>query len=100
MADNSLAARFVKIRGSYAFIIGILTFAATWAFLRWALPWFDPDWGGYNTIFSTESSLAMAWLTRMSEKFEDFMRDHLEYMKHLLEAQHALLQRAVEGDES
>ena len=97
-SEGGIAGRFVKVRGSYAFMIGIVTFGVTWGFLKYIWPWFDPGWGGYNTLFSTESSLAMAWLTRVSEKFEDFMREHLEYTKHLLEAQHALLQRAI-GDE-
>lgn len=100
-----LAELYTRFRGGKSFFVALLAFISTWLGLHF-LEGFDPDLGGYNAILSTEASLALGVATLMAERQERaqheqdaFQKQQLEYMRHLLEAQNALLRGAVGEEE-
>ena len=76
---------WAKVRTSNAFVWGIIAFSGTYAFLN-ALYRFDPDWGIYNTLYSTEASITNAVITAMFVRQFEYQQKQALYELHIAEA--------------
>lgn len=68
MATDTKSAQFyAKARGSKWFVIGLVTFIATWLTCHnlWGI---DKDFGMLNLFLSAEASIGMAFFTMLSDK--------------------------------
>ncbi len=92
--EGRAASAYKRFRGSSAFVGALSTFVIVWLVTHFATG-FDPEWGGLNLILSIESSIGMALFMMVADRQEAFQRKQTEYMLHLLEAQHALIEAAI-----
>lgn len=86
---TTLAGAYRRARGSVGFVVGVVTFCVVWVALNCATG-FDPNWGIYNVVLSTEASVSTALLLMYFEKQDAASRELLESLKRLGEAQLAL----------
>lgn len=87
------AAAYKRLRAKY-FFVGLCTFIGTSVALH-LLVGYDADWGITNLVLSMEASVAVSMFMMISDRQEETQRKQAEYMLHLLEAQHALIESAV-----
>lgn len=91
MSNGKLGTLYAKFRGSYWFLVALGTFVALWiGFHIWKAV--DPGLGDYNSILSTEASVATTLLIIDLAKNEIMQRKQLKYIEHLMEAMYAMLQ--------
>ncbi|MGH7077961.1 MAG: DUF1003 domain-containing protein [Acetobacteraceae bacterium] len=92
--EGRFADRYARFRGSRLFLLILTAFLAFWFacnLLPW-LPHFDrPGFGVLNVILSAEASLSVALLMAAAERQDAVQRRELEYLLHLIEANHAVL---------
>ncbi len=85
---------YAEFRGSRLFLWMLTAFLVFWFgcnLLPW-LPHFDrPGYGVLNVILSAEASLSVALLMAAAERQDEIQRRQLEYLLHLMEANHAVL---------
>ncbi|MGH8144314.1 MAG: DUF1003 domain-containing protein [Steroidobacteraceae bacterium] len=85
---------YANFRGSRLFLLILSAFLAIWFVVNLVpgLPHFDrPDFGVLNVILSAEASLSVALLMAAAERQDEIQRRELEYLLHLIEANHAVL---------
>lgn len=80
----SLAGLYRNVRGSRYFLFFLCLFCATWVYAD-AYYRFDPDYGLYNTILSTEASISTCVLLMFMERADAAMNELLLTLKSLLE---------------
>ncbi|MGH7068172.1 MAG: DUF1003 domain-containing protein [Acetobacteraceae bacterium] len=94
MTERRFADGYARFRGSRLFLWILTGFLAFWFgcnLLPW-LPHFDrPGYGVLNVILSAEASLSVALLIMAAERQDAIQQKQLEYLLHLIEANHAVL---------
>jgi hypothetical protein len=94
---GSIAVHYKRLRARY--FLAVLALAISAALFCHRLFGFDPDWGVTNLALSIEASVAMSLFMMLADEQEAAQRKQLEYLLHLMEAQHALLRAAAEKGE-
>jgi len=94
VAASRFASRYKRLRAKYFFLLLTLGIAAALA-CHWLLG-LDPDFGLTNLALSIEAAVAMSLFMMLSDQQEAAQRKQLEYLLHLMEAQHAMLKALVE----
>lgn len=87
----SAASRYARFRGSAWFVLFMCVFLAGWFVAEWIDPAFDRGFGILNVILSSEASLSVALLIMANERQDALQRKQVEYLLHLIEANHAVL---------
>lgn len=64
---HDFASSYVVLRGSKAFLIGLVTFIAIWVGFH-VVTGFDNDFGTLNTILSSEASINIALFSVVSDR--------------------------------
>ncbi|MGH7102907.1 MAG: DUF1003 domain-containing protein [Acetobacteraceae bacterium] len=85
---------YAQFRGSRLFLLILCAFLVFWfgCNLLPYLPHFDrPGFGVLNVILSAEASLSVALLMAAAARQDEVQRRELEYLLHLIEANHAVL---------
>ena len=90
----NIAAAYKRLRAKY-FFVGLCTFIITSLAFHWLFG-YDSDWGATNLILSIEASVAFSLFLVLADRQEEAQRKQLEYLLHLMEAQHALLKAQTE----
>lgn len=85
-----------RFRTGKYFMLALLLFCVAWLLANW-LTHFDPDYGLYNTILSTEASINGTFIVILAEQFERWVRKTLEYQSDLTEAMHLLLKKKIDA---
>lgn len=62
-----IARWYARMRGSPVFVLGLVTFVASWLTLHWIFD-FDHAFGALNLCLSTEASVSLAFFTMMGER--------------------------------
>lgn len=88
-----------KFRSGRFFLYFLSTFCACWLLFDWRTN-FDPDYGLYNVILSTEASLNGTIIVMMAEGFERWVRDVLGMLRQVLAGNKAMMEAlAVEVEQ-
>lgn len=78
--NGSFERLYARFRSGKYFLYTLMTFCVCWVFFNWKTG-FDPDFGLYNTMLSTEASLNGTVIVMMADKFEKWVREMLEWHK-------------------